>query len=90
MLTVSVKKLKTLFLPLPRFGNRCENLEKRCANEPTRFDTSLLAHIAKFLPNNRNDNFRGILEGMKGKDLRKFASNATDELKTCDTKKRWC
>ena len=28
---------------------------------------------------------------MKRKDLRKLASNATDELKTCDdTKKRWC
>ena len=28
---------------------------------------------------------------MKRKDLKKLASNATDELKTCDdTKKRWC
>ena len=27
---------------------------------------------------------------MKGKDLRKLASNVTNELKTCDdTKKRW-
>ena len=28
---------------------------------------------------------------MERKDIRKSASNATDELKTCDdTKKRWC
>ena len=28
---------------------------------------------------------------MKGKDLRKLASNVTDELRTCDdTNKRWC
>ena len=80
-----------LFPPLPRFRDRCENLEKRCVNEPTKFDTidTLLAHIATFTPKSRSDNFRRILEGMKRKDLRKLASNATDELKTCDdTKKR--
>ena len=27
-----------LFPLLPRFGNRRENLEKRCVNEPTKFD----------------------------------------------------
>ena len=28
---------------------------------------------------------------MKGKEIRKLTSNATDELKICDdTKKRWC
>ena len=38
-----------------------------------------------------SDNFRRILEGMKRKDLRKLASHATDELKTCDdTNKRSC
>ena len=64
---------------------------KKRVNKPTKFDTTetLLAHIAIFPPKNRSDNFRRILEGMKGKDLRKLASNATDELKTCDdTKKR--
>ena len=82
-----------LFPSLPRFSNRRENLEKRRVNEPTKFDTTdtLLAHIAKFPPKNRSGNFCKILEGMKRKDLRKLASNATDELKTCDdTKKRWC
>ena len=29
-----------LFLPLPRFSNRPENLEKRRVNEPTIFDTT--------------------------------------------------
>ena len=40
-----------LFPPLPRFGNRRENLEKRRVNEPTKFDTSnaLLAHIVIFV-----------------------------------------
>ena len=81
-----------LFPPLPRFSNRCKNLEERRVNEPTKLDTTdtLLAPIATFPPKNRSDNFRKILEGMKRKDLRKLASNATDELKTCDdTKKRW-
>ena len=81
-----------LFPPLPRFGNRCENLEKRRVIEPTKFDTTdtLFAHIATFPPKTRSDNFRRILERMKRKDLRKLASNATDELKTCDdTKRRW-
>ena len=41
-------------------------------------------NIATFPPKNRNDNFCRILEGMKEKDVRKLASNATDELKTCD------
>ena len=79
------------FPPLPRFSNRRENLEKRPVNKPTKFDTSntLLAHIATCPPKNRRDNFRRILEGMKSKDLRKLASNGTNELKTCDdTKKR--
>ena len=82
-----------LFRPWPRFGNRHENLLKRRVNEPTKFDTTdtLLAHIEKLPPKTRNDNFRRILEGMKRTDLRKLASNATDELKTCDdTKKRCC
>ena len=82
-----------LFPPLPRFSNSRENLEKRSVNEPTKFDTTdtLLAHIETFPPKNRRDNFRRILKGMKRKDLRKLASNATDELKTFDdTKKRWC
>ena len=82
-----------LFPPWPRFGNRHENLEKRPVNEPTKFDTTdtLLAHIEKLPPKTRSDNFRRILEGMKRTDLRKLASNATDELKTCDdTKKRCC
>ena len=82
-----------LFPPLPRFGNNRENLEKRRVNEPTKFDTTdtLLAHIETFPPKNRRDNFHRILEGMDKKDVRKLASNATDELKTCDdTKKRWC
>ena len=50
-------------------------------NEPTKFNTTetLLAHIGTFPPKNRNYNFRRILEGMKGKDLRKLASNAIDE-----------
>ena len=70
--------------PLPRFSYRCENLEKRQFNEPTKFGTSdtLLAHIATFLPKNRSDNFRRILEGMKRKYLRKLAANSTNELKT--------
>ena len=87
------KPTSKLFPPLPRFSNRRENLEKRRVNEPTKFDTTdtLLAHIATFPPKNRSGNFCKILEGMKRKDLRKLASNATDELKTCDdTKKRWC
>ena len=50
---------------------------------------TLLADIATFPLRSRSDNFRRILEGMKREDLRKLASNATDELKTCDdTKKR--
>ena len=70
------------FPPIRRFDNKRENLEKRSGNEPTKFDTTrtLLAHIARFPPKNRSDNFRRILKGMKGKDLRKLASNATDEL----------
>ena len=58
-----------LFPPLPRFSNRRENLEKRCVNEPTKFDTTdiLLAYIATFPPKNRSDNFSIILEGMKKK-----------------------
>ena len=52
---------------------------------------SNIAHIATFPPKNRSDTFLRILEGIKGKDLRKFGSNATDEIKTCDdTKKRCC
>ena len=48
-------------------------------------------HIATFPPKNRSENFCRILEWMKRKYLRKLASNATDELKTCNnTKKRWC
>ena len=75
-----------LFPLLPRFSNRRDNLEKRRVNEPTKFYTTdtLLAHTATFLPKNRSDNFYTILEGMKRKYLRKLASNATDELKTCD------
>ena len=82
-----------LFLLLPGFGNRRQNLKKRRVKEPTKFDTTdtLIAHIATFPPKTRSDNFRRILEGMKRKDLRKLASHATDELKTCgDTKKRSC
>ena len=82
-----------LFSPLTKFINRRENLEKRRVNEPTKFDKTdtLLAHIATFPQKNRSDNFRRILEGTKRKDLRKLASNATEELKTCDdTKKKWC
>ena len=61
-----------LFLPLPRFGNRRENLEKRRVNKPTKFDTTetLQAHIATFPPNNRSDNFCKILKGMRGEDLK--------------------
>ena len=79
----------TLFQLLPRFGNR---REKRRVNEPTKLDTTdtLLAYIATFPPKTRSDNFRKIVEGMKQKNLRKLASNATDELETCDdTKKKW-
>ena len=79
------------FPPLPRLGNRRENLEKRGVNEPTKFDTTetLLAHIATFPPKNSSYNFRRILKVMKGKDLRKLVSNATGGFKTCDnTKKR--
>ena len=82
-----------LFLLLPGFGNRRQNLKKRRVKEPTKFDTTdtLIAHIATFPPKTRSDNFRRILEEMKIKDLRKLASHATDELKTCgDTKKRSC
>ena len=63
--------------------NKHENLEKRHVNEPNNFETTetLLAHIATFPPKYRKDNFRRTLEGMKGKDLRILASNATDELK---------
>ena len=73
-------------MPLSRFGNRRENLERRRANEPTKFNTTetLLAHIATVPPKNRSDNFRTILIGVKGKDLIKLISNATDEFKTCD------
>ena len=80
-----------LIPPFPRFSNRRKNLEKRCVNEATKFDTTdtLLAHIATFSQKNRSDNFCTILEGMKRKDIRKIASNATDELNTCyDTKKK--
>ena len=80
-----------LFPTLPRFNNRCENLEKRRVNEPTKFNTTdtILTHIATFPPKTRSDNFGRKLEGMKRKDLRKIASNA--KLKTCDnTKKRQC
>ena len=79
--------------PLPSLSNRRENLEKKRVHEPTKFDRTdtLLAHIATFPPENKSVNFRRILEEMKRKDLRKLASNATDELKTCDdTKKRCC
>ena len=71
-----------LFPPLPRFSNRRENLEKQRVNETTKFDTTdtSLARVATFPPKNRSDNFRRILEEMKKKDLRKLASNATDEL----------
>ena len=82
-----------LFLPLPRFDNKCENIEKRRVNEPIKFDTTdtLLAHIAAFLSKNKSDNFRRILERMKKRHIRKLASNATDELKTWDdAKKKWC
>ena len=82
-----------LFSPLLRVSNKRENLEKKRVNEPTKFDTSdiLLAHIATFPPKNRCDHFRRILDGMKRKDLRKLASNATHDLNTCDdTKERWC
>ena len=81
-----------VFPPLPKFGTTRENLEKRRANEPTKFDTieTLLAAIVASPAKNGSDNFRRILEGMNGKDLRKLASNETGELKTCDdTKKRW-
>ena len=62
-----------LFPPLPRFSNRCENLDKRPVNEPTKFDTTdtLLAHMATFPLNNRSKNFRRILEELKRKDLKK-------------------
>ena len=78
--------------PLPSLSNRRENLEKRRVHEPTKFDRTdtLLAHIATFPPENRSVNFRRILEEMKRKDLRKLASNATDELKTCDDTKKRC
>ena len=61
-------------------------------NEPKSDTTdALAAHIATFPLKNSSDNFCRILEGMKRKDLRKLASNVTDELKTCDdTKKIWC
>ena len=77
---------------MPRFSNRHENLEKRRVNEPTKFHTTdtLLAHIATFSAKNRSENFRSILEEMKRKDLRKLASNATDQLKTCDDTKKRC
>ena len=70
-----------LFPLLPRFGNNCENIEKKRVNELTKFDTNetLLAHVATLPPKNRSDNFRRFLEGMKGKDLRKLASHATGE-----------
>ena len=81
-----------LFPSLPRFSNRHENLEKRRVNETTKFHTTdtLLAHIATFSAKNRSENFRSILEEMKRKDLRKLASNATDQLKTCDDTKKRC
>ena len=70
------------FPPLPRLRNRRENLEKRRVNEPTKSDTAdtLLAYIVTLTSKNRSGNFHRILEGMKRKDLRKLASNATDEL----------
>ena len=72
-----------LFLPLPVFGNRRENLEKRHVNESTKFDTTdtLFAYIETFPPKTRSDNFRRTVERMKRKDLRKGASNTIDELK---------
>ena len=78
------------FQPLPRFGNRRENLEKRRVNELTKYDTTetLLAHIATLPPKNR----KGLenLRKNERKDLRNLAPNATDEFKTCDdTEKRW-
>ena len=79
---------------LPKQCDRGENIKKRYINEPTKFDTTdtlLLAQIATFPQKTRSDNFRKILEGMKRDGLRKLASNATDDLKTCnDTKKGWC
>ena len=68
---------------MPKFGNKRENLEKRRVNEPTKFDTTytLLAHITTFPPKSGSENFRRILEGMKRKEQKKLASNATDELK---------
>ena len=77
----------TLFQLLPRFGNR---REKRCVNDPTKLDPTdtLLAYIATFPPKTKSDNFRKIVEGMKQKNLRKLASNATDDLKTCDDTKK--
>ena len=60
-------------------------------NQPNDTTDTLLDHIGTFPPKNRRDNFHRILEGIDRKDVRKLASNATDELKTCeDTKKRWC
>ena len=83
-----------LFLPLPKYRheNSHENLEKRRVNEATKFDITetLLDCIATFPPKKRSGKFLRILDGMKGKDLRKLTSNVTEGLQTCDDgKKRW-
>ena len=69
-----------LFPPLSKIGSRRENLT--ILFEPDKIDTTktLLVCIATF-PKSRSSNFCRILKEMKGKDLRKLASNATDELK---------
>ena len=70
-----------LFPPLPRFANRCENLEKRFVNKTNQIRRNL--YLSSSHSKILSDSFYTILEGMKRKDLIKLASNATDALKTC-------
>ena len=78
---VKISNLKQgkLFSPLPRFGNRPENLEKRRVYEPTKFNTTetLLDHIATFPQKDGSDNFRKISERMKVNGTEKASVDST-------------
>ena len=74
-----------LFPPLPRFGDRRENLS---INQTNLRQLTPYQLTEEFPPRNKSENFRRILEGRKGKDLRKLASNVTNDLKTYDDTKK--
>ena len=68
------------FPHLPKIGSRRENLTILFEANKTDTTKTLLVRIATF-PRSRSNNFCRILKEMKRKDLRKLASNTTDELK---------